>query len=178
MSSSYGRRARRLARKQPEDPDYLLGPETPAEWRAEIAAYLDFDEHELKRDLPIIRERVAELIEACPHEEVKAWARGGAGPMIDESVTDKIKDYLGSFIGWTFVFCFLGGPFIVYAAYDYFTAPKFRNIEERCRYYNKGSEISKCIRKAKGPAFMTEEELEEAYDDYLDDKRNDYYRRR
>ena len=75
MSSSYARRARRLARKYPEEPDYLLEPETPAEWRAEIAAYLDFDEHELKRDLPIIRERIAELIEACPHEEVKAWAQ-------------------------------------------------------------------------------------------------------
>ena len=76
MSSSYARRARRLARRYPEEPDYLLEPETPAEWRAEIAAYLDFDEHELKRDLPIIRERIGQLIEACPHEEVKAWAQG------------------------------------------------------------------------------------------------------
>jgi hypothetical protein len=75
MSSSYARRAKRLARKYPEEPDYLREPETPAEWRAEIAAYLDCDEHELKRDLPIIRERIAQLIEACPHEEVKAWAR-------------------------------------------------------------------------------------------------------
>ncbi len=47
----------------------------PAEWRAEIAAYLDFDEHESKRDLPIIRERIGQLINACPHEEVKAWAQ-------------------------------------------------------------------------------------------------------
>ena len=75
MRSSYARRARRLAGKQPEEPDYLLEPETPAEWRAEIAAYLDFDEHELKRGLPIIRERIAQLIEACPHQDVKAWAR-------------------------------------------------------------------------------------------------------
>ena len=75
MSSSYARRARRLARKHPEEPDYLREPETPAEWRAEIESYLDFDEHELKRDLPIIRERIEQLIEACPHEEVRAWAR-------------------------------------------------------------------------------------------------------
>jgi hypothetical protein len=75
MSSSYARRARRLARKYPEEPDYLREPETPDEWRAEIETYLDFDEHELKRDLPIIRERIAQLIETCPHEEVKAWAR-------------------------------------------------------------------------------------------------------
>ncbi len=75
MSSSYARRARRLGRKYPEETDYLREPETPDEWRAEIAAYLDFDEHELKRDLPIIRERIAGLIKACPHEEVKAWAK-------------------------------------------------------------------------------------------------------
>ncbi len=75
MSSSYARRARRLARKYAEEPDYLLEPETPAEWRAEIESYLDFDEHELKRDLPIIRERIGQLIEACPYEDVKAWAR-------------------------------------------------------------------------------------------------------
>ncbi len=75
MSCSEARRARRLARKYPREPDYLLEPETPAEWRAEIESYLDFDEHELKHDLPIIRERIAQLIEACPHEDVKAWAR-------------------------------------------------------------------------------------------------------
>ncbi len=75
MSSSYARRARRLARKYPEGPDYLREPETPAEWQAEIESYLDFDEHELKRDLPIIRKRIAQLIEACPHEAVRVWAR-------------------------------------------------------------------------------------------------------
>ena len=75
MSSSDARRARRLARKYPEEPDYLLEPETPAEWQAEIESYLDFDEHELKRDLPIIRERIEGLIEACPYKDVKAWAR-------------------------------------------------------------------------------------------------------
>ena len=75
MSCSEARRARRLARKYPEEADYLLEPETPAEWRTEIESYFDFDEHDLKRDLPIIRKRIQHLIEACPHEEVKAWAR-------------------------------------------------------------------------------------------------------
>ncbi|MBW3560799.1 MAG: hypothetical protein KY449_13765 [Proteobacteria bacterium] len=56
----------------PEETDYLRDPETPAEWRAEIESYLDFDEHDLKRDLPIIRQRIGQLIEACPHEDVKA----------------------------------------------------------------------------------------------------------
>ena len=74
MSSSYARRAKRLARKSPEEPDYLREPETPVEWQAEIESYLDFDEHELKRDLPIIRERIGQLTETCPLE-VKAWAR-------------------------------------------------------------------------------------------------------
>ncbi len=75
MSCSEARRARRLARKYPEEPDYLREPETPAEWRAEIEGYLDFDEHDLKRDLSIIRERIRRLIEACPHEEVKTWVQ-------------------------------------------------------------------------------------------------------
>lgn len=75
MSSSEARRARRLARKYPEEPDYLREPETPAEWRAEIESYLDFNEHELKRDLSIIRDWIRQLIEACPHEDVEAWAQ-------------------------------------------------------------------------------------------------------
>ncbi len=37
MSSSEARRARRRARKGSTTPDYILEPETPEEWRAEIA---------------------------------------------------------------------------------------------------------------------------------------------
>lgn len=75
MSCSEARRARRLARRFPKEPDYLLEPETPDEWRTEIEGYFDFDEHELDRDLPIIRERIEQLIKACPHEDVRAWAQ-------------------------------------------------------------------------------------------------------
>jgi hypothetical protein len=74
MSSSDARRARRLARKSSTTPDYIHEPETADEWRAEIADYFAFYEDE-EADLPIIRERIERLIEACPHEAVKAWAR-------------------------------------------------------------------------------------------------------
>jgi hypothetical protein len=75
MSSSEARRARRLARKYPSAPDYILEPETPEEWRSEIAeSFASYDE-ELETARPLIRARIEKLIEACPHEEVKAWAR-------------------------------------------------------------------------------------------------------
>ncbi len=75
MSSSEARRARRLARKGSTTPDYILEPETPDEWRAEIADYFAFYEDEGEADLSIMREVIDKLIEACPHEDVKAWAR-------------------------------------------------------------------------------------------------------
>ncbi len=75
MSSSDARRARRLARKRPKTPDYIFEPETPDEWRAEIEDYIAYYEDEVETDQPMIRERIDKLIEACPHEDVKAWAR-------------------------------------------------------------------------------------------------------
>lgn len=75
MSSSYARRARRLARKGSPTPDYILEPETSDEWRTEIAEYLAYYEQELESDQPILRDRIAKLIEECPYGEVKAWAR-------------------------------------------------------------------------------------------------------
>ena len=75
MSCSEARRARRLARKHPSTPDYILDPETPEEWRAEIADYFAFYEDEGEADLSIMREVIDRLIEACPHEDVKAWAQ-------------------------------------------------------------------------------------------------------
>ena len=75
MSSSDAKRARRRARKYSEEPDYLLEPKTPDEWRAEIADYFAFYEDEGDADLSILREVIDRLIEACPHEDVKAWAR-------------------------------------------------------------------------------------------------------
>ncbi len=75
MSSSDARRARRLALKGSTNSDYILEPETPDEWRAEIADYFALYEEERGGDLPIIRERIDKLIKACPHEDVKAWAR-------------------------------------------------------------------------------------------------------
>ena len=75
MSCSDARRARRLARKGSMPSDYLLEPETPDEWRAEIADYFAFYEDEDDTDLSILREVIDRLIEACPHEDVKAWAR-------------------------------------------------------------------------------------------------------
>ena len=75
MSCSDARRARRLARKGSTHPDYLHEAETPDEWRAEIADYFAFYQEEGEIDPPIIRVRIERLIEACPHEDVKAWAR-------------------------------------------------------------------------------------------------------
>ncbi len=75
MSWSDARRARRLARKRPKAPDYILEPETPDEWRAEIEDYIAYYEDEVEADQPITRERIDKLIGACPHEDVEAWAR-------------------------------------------------------------------------------------------------------
>ena len=75
MSCSDARRARRLALKGSTNSDYILEPETPDEWRAEIADYFAFYEAEGEADLSIMREVIDRLIEACPHEDVKAWAR-------------------------------------------------------------------------------------------------------
>ena len=75
MSCSDARRARRMARKGSTHPDYLHEAETPDEWRAEIADYFAFYQEEVQSDQAIIRERIEKLIEACPHEDVKAWAR-------------------------------------------------------------------------------------------------------
>ncbi len=75
MSSSDARRARRLASKGSTASGYILEPETPDEWRAEIADYFAFYEDEGEADLSIMREVIDKLIEACPHEDVKAWAR-------------------------------------------------------------------------------------------------------
>ncbi len=75
MSCSDARRTRRLARKGSTAPDYILEPETPDEWRAEIADYFAFYEDEGEADLSILREVIDKLIEACPHEDVKAWAQ-------------------------------------------------------------------------------------------------------
>lgn len=74
MSCSEARRARRLARKQPPAPDYILEPVTPDEWKAETKGYITYYLDELESDQPIIRERIEKLIQACPHEDVKAWA--------------------------------------------------------------------------------------------------------
>ncbi len=73
MSSSDARRARRLALKGSTNSDYILEPETPDEWRAEIADYFAFYEEEPIS--PYLRERIDKLIEACPYESVKAWAQ-------------------------------------------------------------------------------------------------------
>ena len=75
MSSSEARRARRLARKYPSAPDYILEPETPEEWRSEIAWSFAYHDEELETARTLIAARIEKLIEACPHEEVKAWAR-------------------------------------------------------------------------------------------------------
>ena len=75
MSSSDARRARRLARKGSTASGYILEPEIPDEWRAEIADYFAFYEDEAEANLSIMREVIDKLIEACPHEDVKAWAR-------------------------------------------------------------------------------------------------------
>ncbi len=75
MSSSEARRARRLARKYPSAPDYILEHETPEQWRSEIAESFAYHDEELETARPLIGARIEKLIEACPHEEVKAWAR-------------------------------------------------------------------------------------------------------
>ncbi len=75
MSSSYARRARRLARKYPEEPDYLLEPVTPEEWQADIESYFTHLDEEPESDWPLIRSRIEALIEACPHARVKVWAK-------------------------------------------------------------------------------------------------------
>jgi hypothetical protein len=75
MSSSYARRARRLARKYPQTPDYLLEPVTPEEWQADIESYFTHLKEEPESDWPLIRSRIEALIDACPHAGVKVWAQ-------------------------------------------------------------------------------------------------------
>ena len=62
MSSSDARRARRLALKGSTTPDYTLEPETPDEWRAEIADYFAFYEDEGEPISPYLRERIDKLL--------------------------------------------------------------------------------------------------------------------
>lgn len=73
MGRSYGYYARRARQQLARKLDNL--PVTPEAWQSEMQVYFDFFEDAPEPDWYLGRDHLERIIRACPHQDVRTWAR-------------------------------------------------------------------------------------------------------